>query len=586
MNIGILGWWHNDNQGDTRILENTTRALAPSRIVPIDLPFPMTEDSLRRLNLLDFLVLGGGGLFQNTPPPPFDSFDVWEKHLQTPIGVAGVGIDGIVPEYRRAVLTLAERARFFYVRDLVSQQIVGHPAVQTIPDLSFLYPLENALGMKALTQDASVCGVNLRQTPGLDVEPWIRVLQGLPLRFRAMPMSTFGVWEEGRILRQLDEGFSMPFDPASYNDLDLMVGTAFHSVAFAIQATVPVIAIAYASKVRRLMTDIGLERYILEPDESSRLPQLVESALDEREQLVGHLQETTKELTSAAWLGMADITEEIGKTARQHTSSASRVSIVVLGSTSEAANQATVKSCLDQTHENVEVIVVGDSDQPLAVIPPASTEVSAVTGSRDESVGKRLNRAFARATGEYLSWLEAGNLYARDALSCMIDRVERESACDMVYADHYQIQEPARIVGVFSVDSAYKLIRRNVVGPCFLYRRRLSEVVGPFGSDTALPPYDYWLRAHTNLGLQPMHVRLFYERTLHGEAHESEAERQVRRQWRSMSPWFLRSFWRVIDTTTAERLIVTPLLDTLRNTRFLLCQLGYRKREGGLTNDD
>jgi hypothetical protein len=45
VNIGIIGWWRHDNQGDFRILENVTRALAPHRVVPIDLPFTFNEDN-------------------------------------------------------------------------------------------------------------------------------------------------------------------------------------------------------------------------------------------------------------------------------------------------------------------------------------------------------------------------------------------------------------------------------------------------------------------------------------------------------------------------------------------------------------
>ena len=174
MHIGIVGWWHNGNEGDFRILDCMTRALEPHHIVPIDLPFPLNKDSLRRLNLLDFVILGGGGLFQKAPPPhPFQDFDVWGKDLKTPIGIAGVGIDAILPEYRRSMQAFIEQARFFYVRDRASQQIVGHPKVQIAPDLTFLYPLAPPKVSEVSSKDSPVCGVNLRNVPSFVPTPWM-----------------------------------------------------------------------------------------------------------------------------------------------------------------------------------------------------------------------------------------------------------------------------------------------------------------------------------------------------------------------------------------------------------------------------
>ena len=574
MKIGVIGWWHYDNQGDLKILDNMTQALVPHRVVPIDLPFSLNEDSLHRLNLLDFLILGGGGLFQNAPPPsPFHDFESWGEQLQTPIGVAGLGVDAVLPQYYTAAVALVDQARFFYVRDRASQQAMGHPKVQVAPDLSFLYPLTKTADMRALPRHPALCGVNLRKVPGLEFDRWIETLRELPLRLRGITFSTFDFFQEVQILRQLDGACATAFDSVLYEGLDLMVGTAFHSVVFAIQAAVPVIAIAYAPKVRRLMTNIGLERYILEPNEWHRLPELVERVLEEHSQLVDYLQEATTAMMKSARQAMADMREEIERAVNPHARAGPRVSIVVVGAASDADNQTTIASCLNQTYENVEVIFVGvDARAPLEIalfVPKVKT----VRGDPAESLSGRLNRAFAHATGEYLSWAVAGDFYARDAIDCMVNLLQQEPACDMVFTDYYTIGERNRLAGVHSVHAAYKLFRRNVVGPCFLYRRKLSEAIGTFSYDTPLVAYDYWLRAHRVCRLQPMHVPLFYELTSHEAVNVRQTERQVRRQWRSKRPWPLRVFWRIIDTDLVEGLVIRPLLAGLRKTRAFFGQL-------------
>ena len=140
MNIGVIGWWNNGNQGDFAILENITLALAAHRVVPIDVPFHITPDEIARLNQLDFLIFGGGGLLTTSPAVPFDTFDAWGDELHTPIGILGLGVDEVKPQHRRAVQLLLDRARFVFVRDTTSQRLLNHPKVQLMPDVTFWQP--------------------------------------------------------------------------------------------------------------------------------------------------------------------------------------------------------------------------------------------------------------------------------------------------------------------------------------------------------------------------------------------------------------------------------------------------------------
>ena len=50
---------------------------------------------------------------------------------------------------------------------------------------------------------------------------------------------------------------------ALYGALDLLVGTRFHSVIFALTAGVPALAIEYEPKTRGIMRDLGLERWVV-----------------------------------------------------------------------------------------------------------------------------------------------------------------------------------------------------------------------------------------------------------------------------------------------------------------------------------
>jgi hypothetical protein len=355
------------------------------------------------------------------------------------------------------------------------------------------------------------------------------------------------------------------FGPSLYENLDLMIGTAFHSVAFAIQAAVPVIAIAYAPKVRRLMAEVGLGEYVLEPDEWYKLAERVDRVLGVRRQIVGHLHETTAALNESVQQTMAAVRRDV-ELANARVIPAPKVSIVVVGSAVDAHNRATVESCLEQTCSDVEVLFVADRGDTPAVSALQTVSVDANLG-----LGERLNRAFSQARGEYLTWIVSGDVYARDAIRVMAHHLWQDPACDMVFADYYGVTDGERLAYARSVRPAQKLYRQNGVGPCFLYRRRLSEQVGPFRADVPLVAYDYWLRAHEVCELRPLHVRLFYARTW-DEVVARHAERQTRRLWRSSKGWPTRIFWRFVDAEWVDRYVVRPAMAILNGVRSLLLQ--------------
>jgi|GEM_PF-902840 len=571
MDIGVIGWWHYDNQGDLAMLDSLTRALAPHRIVPIDTHFPLNEAELQRLNRLDYVILGGGTQFQTAPVPPFDTFDTWEQRLQTPIGVVGLGVDSLPAQYRSAVNELVERSHFFTVRDRASQEIIDHPKVQLAPDLTFLNPLTTST-----RQAQAVCGVNLRMSPGFPIDQWRQALRSLPIELRGVPFSTFGGWQEQQLLQELDQACPATFSADLYQQLDFFIGTAFHSIVFAVQAAIPVIAIAYAPKVRRFMADIGLPDYVLEFDEWPRLPAMFAAIMKERDRLARQLRETTAALQQSAQQAMADVVAEIDRSGKARARTGPTVSIVVVGGQATAANQLSVESALDQTYENIEVLLVAREPETALLNMPQSPRLRFVP-SADGNLAACLNRAFAQATGEYRTWIAAGDSFTRDAIDCLVDYLQREPACDLVFADYYRLGDQSCITDVHSVHAADKLFRRNVIGPCVLYRSRLGEALGGFDAHSPDAAYAYWLSANKSGRLTPFHARLFYTRMDYDAEYKRSSERTVRRQWRSKMAWPHRAAWRVIDTDFVDRYAIRPVMSLLRRSRAAVRRIDARQ---------
>jgi polysaccharide pyruvyl transferase WcaK-like protein len=561
MIVGVIGWWHYGNEGDFKILECLRRSLLPHDLVPIDAPFKLTADVIRRLNRLDFVLIGGGGLFIDGPPRPFNTFHQWSDELQTPLGVVGVGVDAIANENHPALGALLEQAQFFYVRDRVSLELLAHPKVGLIPDLTFLHPqLAAPRQQKHPSKVSPVCGVNLRKMPGIQMDGWIKTLQRIKLDYRGIPLSTYGKWSETDLLGQINPQCASQFSPDLYRGLDLMVGTAFHSIIFAIQNAVPIIAIAYAPKVPRLMRELELGDYVLPPDAWDQLPDLIERTLQERDHLIRHLHTATMRMRHEARRTFTDVREQI-ETERQHKRrrDQGKVSIVILGSNRTELNEKTLRSCLDQTYQNVEILFVQERTSPAPTTQPTNKLVRKLMTHPQSSLGNRLNRAFSHAQGRYCTWIRAGDAYAPDAIAYMVDQLAQDNNCDLVFADYYTLHERDHIAQTHFAEAPDRLFRRNVIGPCFLYRRSLHERVGTYRSDTPLAAYDFWLRVGDVGKLQPLHLPLCYQHPSNVESNSSEA-RNVRRLWRRGHALHERIFWRAMDSEIAETLIIGPLL--------------------------
>lgn len=89
----------------------------------------------------------------------------------------------------------------------------------------------------------------------------------------------------------------------TYAGLDLLIGTRFHSVIFALTAHVPCVAVAYEHKTRGIMRELGLERWVVDIDQAAAGPvlvPLVRAALAQRTDYAATLRATIPGVSARA----------------------------------------------------------------------------------------------------------------------------------------------------------------------------------------------------------------------------------------------------------------------------------------------
>lgn len=305
--VGLIGWWGGKNEGDKCLLDNLKEAFRDGfNLQPIETPFDADPVTIAMLNGLDFIIVGGGGLFTASPPRPLDTFTEWKDQLKTPFGLLGVGVQEISPRYRDVISEIARRSVFFNVRDTGSFESVGplSPKVTKAPDISFLHPRK--INMK---KDANAVGVNLRiwnfdEKRTYDNKAWCEAVNALPGEKETVPLSFLEGVMDSDAMKRIKGKHNEIFDIKIYENIHVMIGMRLHSLVFAVQNAIPIIGIAYTLKVRRFFEEVGLQDYCLGLEEYGRLGEVFASAVKNR----GNISEALRRYTAQS---NASITAEV-----------------------------------------------------------------------------------------------------------------------------------------------------------------------------------------------------------------------------------------------------------------------------------
>jgi glycosyltransferase involved in cell wall biosynthesis len=115
------------------------------------------------------------------------------------------------------------------------------------------------------------------------------------------------------------------------------------------------------------------------------------------------------------------------------------------------------------------------------------------------------NRGLAHATGAFVSFLDADDLWTPDKLECQLAALERNPNAGLAYSWTLFVDHDGRFLFAkerlyFEGDVRLPLLRECFIasGSNVLLRRRCIDSVGPFHGDAPLrsaEDWDYWLRA-------------------------------------------------------------------------------------------
>lgn len=180
------------------------------------------------------------------------------------------------------------------------------------------------------------------------------------------------------------------------------------------------------------------------------------------------------------------------------------ISVVIPVYNGEKTIQETIDSVLSQSFEDFELIVINDgsTDKSLEIISNIKDERIKVFTYPNAGLAASRNRGISLATGEYISFIDADDLWTPGKLKSQLKALEENLEAAVAYSWTDCIDESGKFLGKgsylsFSGDVRANLLLTNFIdsGSNVLIRTEAFKKVGYFDeSRKSCEDWDMWLR--------------------------------------------------------------------------------------------
>lgn len=152
----------------------------------------------------------------------------------------------------------------------------------------------------------------------------------------------------------------------------------------------------------------------------------------------------------------------------------------------------------------IELIVCdgGSTDNSVAIIKKYANEISWWCSERDTGQSAAFNKGFSHARGEWLTWLNADEMYARDMLPALLRFIKRNPKAQWITGNYANFDNRTRRIThvTWGPHLTMPFVNKNhypnaVFGSSSFWKRELYDKMGPiderlhYGMDT-----EYWNR--------------------------------------------------------------------------------------------
>ena len=185
------------------------------------------------------------------------------------------------------------------------------------------------------------------------------------------------------------------------------------------------------------------------------------------------------------------------------------ISVIIPAYNAERTILKTIESVQQQTFKDLEIIVINDGsrDRTLELLETVRDERLKVYSYKNGGLPTARNRGMRRATGEYISFIDADDLWIKDKLEQQLLALQHNPTAGVAYSwIIYMVEDPANPNSFGYIPDAKPKFTGNVYpnlllgnflgnGSNILARREAVESVGEFDpSLKSCEDWDYYIR--------------------------------------------------------------------------------------------
>jgi glycosyltransferase involved in cell wall biosynthesis len=229
------------------------------------------------------------------------------------------------------------------------------------------------------------------------------------------------------------------------------------------------------------------------------------------------------------------------------------ISVIIPAYNTQQTILKTIESVQKQTFSDIEIIVINDgsTDKTLEILQSLQDQRLKIFSYENSGLPVARNRGIDRATGEFISFIDADDLWTQDKLELQFAGLQQHPHAGVVYSwTAYFIDGQEEVIfpyaPVFFAGNVYdKLLVSNFIanGSNILVRSKAIKSVGEFEPTLkSCEDWDFYIRlaAKWHFVVVPKH-QVLYRQSLNAmtskvEIMEKEALRVIERAYQAASP--------------------------------------------------
>lgn len=207
------------------------------------------------------------------------------------------------------------------------------------------------------------------------------------------------------------------------------------------------------------------------------------------------------------------------------------ISVILPVFNGEKYLQQSIRSILEQTYENWELIIVNDcstdnTEEIAQRYAKIDKRIRVINNLENKKLPASLNIGFSNAKGQYFTWTSDDNAYAKDAFEKLRKNLI-DNNVDFVFSDYQVIDEEDYILYNQVTGPVEELPYYNNVGACFLYKKEIQVHLKGYNVNKFLvEDYDFWLRVYWKYKMLHISESLYFYR-IHAKSLTSERKKEV-----------------------------------------------------------